>query len=236
MRSIVFLLLLLVTSSQAFCQTVANVLATVDGDNVRINYNLAGEPTMKYDIRISYSVDDESYKPIKKASGDISQQLPGTGKTIIWQAKDELAAFNGFVRFKVELVNEADSSKKETIAKTRVPNNLMTENEHFRIEFVSAEKTLDGFTVTVIMQSKSNMKSSFTSSSYSIDELNKVYKLASARISGTDVSDNKYQFFSGNKERLELTFENRFADTRGGIIEEFAVYYTQGLITLNLYK
>jgi hypothetical protein len=240
MRFRFFLLLLTVTNTSVLCQSVSNVLAAADGDNVRISYVLAGEPTTKYDIRVSYSVDEENYKPIQKMSGDISQQLPGTGKSIIWQAKDELVSFNGFVRFKVELVGLSKDSSKD-IAGTNegrmntsaIPNaatepkKWTAENDDFLLTYLSHQKLTGGYKVKVKITPKKDKRVSFSKRSYAVDEGKIIYNLSYALSNGVSVMSNRGDFKKGVDEILDLYFSSNVSLPSENQLVECSLNYAE---------
>lgn len=93
---------LLLFTLQLNAQSVRNVRATINGNDVIISYDL-NTPTrgQKFDITIKSSKDGFS-NPLLKVSGDIGpEQIAGNGKKIIWEAKEEIGIFKGVVSFEI---------------------------------------------------------------------------------------------------------------------------------------
>ena len=83
-------------------QTVSNVNARLNGDNVIISYDLVGaKQGQKFRIVIFSSVDNFA-SPLDLVNGDVGEdQLGGSGKQIIWRAKEQLSVFSGNVTFEI---------------------------------------------------------------------------------------------------------------------------------------
>lgn len=94
--------LTLFMSFLAFGQTVKNVQARVDGNQVYISYDLiSGTQGQKFNVELRSSIDNFD-KPLTEVSGDVGpDQEAGLGKTIIWNAIGEVGNFSGSVSFEI---------------------------------------------------------------------------------------------------------------------------------------
>lgn len=101
-RHLLFIGFCLLTWHTINAQSIANVMATAQGDMVVIGYDLiAGEETNEFKIQVFASYNN--YKePIRFASGDIGERVTrGNNKTIAWAARSELANYKGNISFEV---------------------------------------------------------------------------------------------------------------------------------------
>lgn len=96
----IFLLCLLTYSS--YSQSITNVNAQLSGDVVNITYNLnADDPNQEFDIRL-YSSHNNFSSPLQLVAGDVGRGVrAGTGKRIVWRARDELGTYSGSIQFEV---------------------------------------------------------------------------------------------------------------------------------------
>ena len=85
-----------------FSQTVKNVQARTDKNQVIITYDLVSSVDgQKFDIEIKSSINNFTTL-LEKVSGDVGpDQSPGLGKTITWAALSEQGNFSGSVSFEV---------------------------------------------------------------------------------------------------------------------------------------
>jgi hypothetical protein len=83
-------------------QTIQNVSAAFADGKVTIIYDLlGGNAKRKYKIAL-VSSHNSFTTPLNRVTGDVGENItPGTGKTIIWNASDELSKYRGQVTFKV---------------------------------------------------------------------------------------------------------------------------------------
>ena len=96
------LCLFLLSATLAHAQTVSNVQARVDGNNVIISYDLqAASEGQQFKVEIKSSKDNFT-SPLKEVSGDVGENItPGIAKTVIWNAMKELGKFSGQISFDV---------------------------------------------------------------------------------------------------------------------------------------
>lgn len=83
-------------------QRVNNVRAAMDGNNVKILYNLEDpNSAARYDIKLYCSFNNFS-EPLKLVSGSTGKNIkPGVNLAITWTAQEELVNFKGDVTFEV---------------------------------------------------------------------------------------------------------------------------------------
>jgi len=95
-------LLLVFAFSLSYSQTIENLTYKVEGNQIRISYDLIGDAGELYEVTI-YSSADNFTDPITSANGDIGQDVsPGRGKTVMWDAKSDLGEFRGSLSLNVK--------------------------------------------------------------------------------------------------------------------------------------
>ncbi|MBK5279048.1 MAG: hypothetical protein JJE09_09330, partial [Bacteroidia bacterium] len=76
-------------------QTIDNVKATVNGDDIIITYDLSGKDGQEFKINL-YASNTNFSKPIVKAFGDLGSKIsPGKDKRVVWNAKNEIPEYKG---------------------------------------------------------------------------------------------------------------------------------------------
>ena len=83
-------------------QTIQNVSAAFTDGKVTITYDLlGGNAKRKYKIALVSSHNNFT-SPLNRVTGDVGENITsGSGKTIIWNATEELIKYNGQITFKV---------------------------------------------------------------------------------------------------------------------------------------
>jgi len=87
-------------------QTVENLTYKVGGSGITITYDLLGDPGELFNITI-YSSADNFAQPLSSVKGDVGINIsPGNGKTVEWDAKNDLGNFKGnlSLTIKAELI------------------------------------------------------------------------------------------------------------------------------------
>lgn len=82
-------------------QNIQNLSFKVEGDKIRVTYDLNGETFERYTITLFSSKDFTT--PLKFVSGDVGEDVvPGIGKSILWDARSEFAEYKGPIRLKIK--------------------------------------------------------------------------------------------------------------------------------------
>jgi hypothetical protein len=107
--------LLILASLGVVAQNINDFSYKRSGSNIEVQYSLSGQPTDKYEVLL-YGSHDNFSNPLKLVSGDVGENInPGTGKSIIWQAQEELGQFKG--NFSLKLKTQLNPFVTFTIAK-----------------------------------------------------------------------------------------------------------------------
>ncbi len=128
---IAFICVIIFLSHHSFCQSISNVIATQQGNNALISYDLNGTPGNSYYVRLSYSTDGGQTfgNELTQVSGDVKGGVkPGTGKKITWAADKEVNYLNSSVIFKVEAETRKANAKPVTIDNVTVEIVTATRN------------------------------------------------------------------------------------------------------------
>lgn len=83
-------------------QQVSNINAEMDGNEVKITYDLlSNDPSGLFEIEL-YASHNNFISPLEKVSGDVGKNIkPGDEKIIIWRPYEELTDFSGEIIFEV---------------------------------------------------------------------------------------------------------------------------------------
>lgn len=102
-------------------QTITNLSAIQQGNEVVVTYQLDGEKGKAYAVTV-YASYNNFTKPLQFVLGDVTPKrvLPGTNKTIRWQVLDELKNFDGNIAFEIRAVVEPPLFSKITTSATKV--------------------------------------------------------------------------------------------------------------------
>ena len=101
-RIYILVLLFHFVSNSILAQNITNVRAEMEGDIVRIRYDLvAPDDDQLFTVEV-YSSHDNFSEPLEYVRGDVGKGIkPGTGYEIIWQAQEELVDFRGEITFEI---------------------------------------------------------------------------------------------------------------------------------------
>ncbi len=102
-------LTLILFSSLATAQQVNNIDFTQEGKTIKITYDLLGESSQTYEVKIWYTTDGGKnwHGPLQYVSGDVGKnQKPGYGKAMVWDVLKEVGSLESFISFKIEAVSE----------------------------------------------------------------------------------------------------------------------------------
>jgi hypothetical protein len=99
-----FLWFILITAiNSAFSQELDSISMSVENDVVVVKFDFVdGEPEEVYELYL-YSSHDNFQKPLQLTAGDVGKGIKvGVGKTIYWNAKEELGNFKGDLSLKIK--------------------------------------------------------------------------------------------------------------------------------------
>jgi hypothetical protein len=83
-------------------QVVQELSYKIEGDKIRVTYNLKGEPSERYTITLFSSANDFS-SPLQYVTGDVGDDvIPGIGKTILWDARREFSEYKGSIKLTIK--------------------------------------------------------------------------------------------------------------------------------------
>ena len=103
MRTISLSAILFILQVCVFAQRVENVKASIEGDSIKISYDLFREDNSNIGVNIAvFSSHDEFKYPITNVHGDVGSDIrPGRGRKIFWRFQNELQDFNSPIQFKI---------------------------------------------------------------------------------------------------------------------------------------
>ncbi len=89
-------------SLQINAQSIKSLKASATGSTVTVTYDLASpDEGQKFTIELKSS-EDNFLRALKEVSGDVGEnQSAGLGKTITWDARKEIGAFQGDISFEI---------------------------------------------------------------------------------------------------------------------------------------
>ncbi len=92
----------LLTSLHLNAQNIKEFAFKIEGEKIRVTYNLLGEPSERYTITLFSSASNFS-SPLRFVEGDVGEGVsPGDGKTILWDARREFSEFKGSINLKIK--------------------------------------------------------------------------------------------------------------------------------------
>lgn len=149
-RFLVVVALLMLLSINVRSQTLSNVVATLQDDQVIITYDLEGTiAKQRFEVTIFYSHDDYA-SPLRLVDGDAGPDIEaGFGKRVVWRAKEELQFYTGELTFEVRslltysplVMNEPGSTSSFKLGKS-LPIKWTggTANENLQLELYKASQ------------------------------------------------------------------------------------------------
>ncbi|MCZ6521933.1 MAG: hypothetical protein O6848_10610, partial [Bacteroidetes bacterium] len=100
-RSTAVLFCLLLSLKVSIAQQIENLTFRLEGTEIIINYDLLGEAEESYFITV-FSSQNGFTDPLQFVTGDVGEEIsPGTGKIVIWDARQELGDFRGNLRIRI---------------------------------------------------------------------------------------------------------------------------------------
>ncbi len=98
---------LILFSTLATAQQVSNIDFTQGGKTIKITYDLLGETSQSYEVKVWYTTDEGQnwHGPLQYVSGDVGKnQKPGYTKTMVWDVLKEMDKLTAYIDFKIEVV------------------------------------------------------------------------------------------------------------------------------------
>lgn len=102
LRLLILTFILLFINLDILGQQIKNAKAKISDDIINITFDLISKnPNDKFSIKI-YSSHDNFLKPLNLISGDVGDDIkPGVGKFAVFQAREELGVFSGYIIFEL---------------------------------------------------------------------------------------------------------------------------------------
>jgi len=98
----IILLFILISTQEMYGQAIENLGYKVAGTKVTITYDLPGDTTRWYNVEVFSSYDGFT-EALYYVNGDVGKNIiPGFGKIIVWDAKEELGRFKGNISLRVK--------------------------------------------------------------------------------------------------------------------------------------
>jgi uncharacterized protein (TIGR02145 family) len=134
-------------------QTITNVVAKQEGNNIVITYNLQCESDAEISLYVSENGDGSFVGPLKSLTGDVGNRITPGNKTIVWNTLQERDFITGDnILFRVKGIGRfdkfTDSRDRKTYKTVRIGNqiwmavNLAYKEENGCIVFKNKENNL----------------------------------------------------------------------------------------------
>ncbi|MBV5313665.1 MAG: hypothetical protein JZU47_10240 [Prolixibacteraceae bacterium] len=109
-------------SVNSFAQDIKNVRITQEGKTIVVLYDIAGK-SGTYNVNLFYTLDDwKTWQgPLKNVSGDVTGQMPGNDKKVIWNVAAEKVQLEGNIQFKLnaEMISQPVQSFSKPIEQSK---------------------------------------------------------------------------------------------------------------------
>lgn len=210
MKTFLPCLTILFCQTTLMAQTVTNVIARAEGEQIHIVYDLGGNVGESYEVKLSCSRDGGKTFAVtpSKVMGAVNRwEAPGSAKSITWDAKKDLGEFEGNLQFKV--VATGKGGAVSAVPKTSVPTtspsantgSLVSENDNMQFTITSVFTVTDGFKVFFKIKAKRELEVGFNSSTQAEDQFGNVYTIASSDIESIGVLGGKTRKFMANSRK-----------------------------------
>jgi hypothetical protein len=240
-------LLIILTPCLGWCQTVTNVVARSEGEQVQISYDLSGNAGESYEMKISCSRDGGktfTVTPMNIGGAVNRWEAPGNGKSVTWEAKKDLGQFEGDLQFKVIATGKEGSKaplqKANVVSSTAAGSSsgsLSAENSEMTFTIASVFNVNDGFKVFFKIKAKSEIEVGFSPDTKAEDQFGNIYVIHSSDIESLGVTNGKTRKFMANA-RKEGEMILKLSKLNGGTIEgrtlkNLTISSTAGTLQLN---
>lgn len=235
---------LVLFTTLAWSQSVSNVIASTEGEQITISYDLAGNAGESYEVKISCSKDGGKTFGIIPSSvnGAVNRwEAPGNSKVITWAAKKDLGEFEGALQFKVIAsgkggVNTSSARINQGISNSAT-GSATAEMEQLSFSVVSVFNVPEGFKVVFRIKAKSELEIGLVNTCSAQDQNGNLYTITSGDIESLGVLNGKTKKFIANSRKdgemiLKISKMNS-ASLTGRMLQSLTVDTTLGTIQLN---
>lgn len=237
-------LLLLFYSSITWSQSVSNVIARTEGEQITISYDLAGNAGESYEVKIACSKDGGKTFAITPSSinGAVNRwEAPGNSKVIMWAAKKDLGEFEGDLQFKVIATGKGGVSTAPARSSAGISNSstgsTTAETDQLSFSIVSVYNVPEGFKVVFRIKAKSEFEIGLLNTCSAQDQNGNLYAITASDIEGLGVLNGKTRKFIASARKdgemiLKISKMNT-ASLTGRMLQSLTVDTTLGSIQLN---
>jgi hypothetical protein len=181
------------------CQSITNVAAKTDGEQILISYDLAGKTGESYEIRLTCSLNDGKSFDLspEKVTGAVNRwEVAGTAKSITWEARKDLGNFEGDLKFKVEAKAKAGSDTQTAASNpinttTSSTGSRSVENSDINFTITGQQDLMEGLRLNFKVKVKKDCDLGFSRGAIAEDQFGNVYSIISIDLEGVDVLGDK---------------------------------------------
>lgn len=248
MNKLLTILFILTLFTRVSGQSVSNVVARTEGEQVLITYDLAGNVGESYEVKLSCSKDGGKTFSVTptKVSGAVNRwEAPGTAKSITWEAKKDLGEFEGNLQFKVLAAGKGGTTKPVQSAPTYTASNAsgsstgsaIAENDDMIFTITGIFNVPDGLKIFFKIKAKREIEVGFTNGTMAQDQLGNDYTVYSSDIESLGVLSGKTRkFTAGSKKDGEMIL--KLSKLNGGtingrILKNLTIESTAGNLQFN---
>lgn len=203
--------LLLILSVTGWSQSVSNVVARSEGEQIQVTYDLGGNAGESYDIRISCSKDGGKTFTVnpQALTGAVNRwEAPGSGKVVTWEAKKDLGEFEGDLQFKIVALGKGGATS--TPQKVNTPINTTSnsvsgsttlDSNELTFTILSVFNVPEGFKILFRIKAKSDIEVGFVNGTLVEDQFGNSYAIQSSDIESLGVLNGKTRKFVANSRK-----------------------------------
>lgn len=242
MKRLFVLLIGVISAVNGLSQTVVNVVARAEGEQILISYDLQGNMGESYEVRLACSRDGGKSFTVTptKVSGAVNRwEAPGTAKGIVWEAKKDLGEFEGDLQFKITAIGKAGTQtldqKKNSVSSSSASNGSSTaETDNLTFTILDIFSVTEGFKVLFRIKSKVEIEVGFASGTTAEDHFGNLYTVTASEIDGVSVLQGKTRKFIANARKdgeiiLKVSKLNS-ATLTGRLLKNLTIESTVGTI------